>query len=133
MHLVIATRGIKNDVDRWISDLQAIYMKKKMPKSEPEKQGWVQFAVRPIQLWDFVFPREAMQEILATVRPNPLWENQKNMKKYVNAMRKIMHLKKIPKIKPGTLKKIMFEPTNIQRLGIGIKEDVDNKDGEEML
>ena len=54
MHLVIATRGYKPDVDRFITELQGKYFPYKCDAGTYA----VGMNVQPIQLWSLNFPKE---------------------------------------------------------------------------
>ena len=88
------TRGIKAEVDRMINDLQAQYF-----QYGPEKE-WVQFAVRPIQLYEFVFPKEELPIIMKTLglpgRNLKIKEDWKQA--YFMMLRKALRAKKLPEM-----------------------------------
>lgn len=126
MHLFIGTRGIKNSVDAWIRDLQAQYYT--LLNSKNINQS-VQMSVRPIQLWELVFPKEHFQEVLRSVEfplEDGIMASQGHLDKYMILMRKLLKAKKIPPIEPGP-RRILAprDRPNIQVVGLGYKEDAD--------
>lgn len=126
MHLYFITRGIKKDVDELVKFLETrtLYMpytdkdgkKMKMP---------VQAALRPIQLWEYVFPAEEKDKVFTTLNAdyNPVPNNLK-MRTGVAALRKLLGAKKVKK---GSFKKDqqLFIPNNLwySLIPIGYKED----------
>ena len=124
MHLYFITRGIKHDSDRFIQELSAKYV----PFKYDGKDCMVQVAVRPIQLYECVFPKEHLNTIMNTLtNGNPenthLGTQHKQHKKWVYAIRKILGIKPIPKIEPAGVLPLYNQ--NIEIIGIGIKEDRD--------
>lgn len=121
VHLYLLTRGIKPNVDRFVNDMLATYV----PHGNG---GMVQVAMRPIQLWEVVFPKQHLPLICNTI----MYPNDPNAKSdsrytYINALnsmlRKIIKLKKIPKYDPHTTpRKIVFKDA-VAVYPIGIKED----------
>ncbi len=69
MHLAILTRGIKNDVDRWVEELSSRYLpfKWKSKEMKEHQEKFLQVRVSPIQLWDISFPAEHKQLMLNTI------------------------------------------------------------------
>jgi len=127
MHLIIATRGNKPDVDNFITQLQGQYFPTnlKFPKDKELKKYFLQVLVRPIQLWDLGFGKEHLDVLLNTfkcVKPdNPRYSHIQNKLKW---LRKITKLKEIPEsdIKKGILP-MAAAIKNTDIIPIGIKED----------
>ncbi len=122
-HAIILTRGIKHDVDRAITELQG----KKLPMQFHGKDSLIDLAVRPIQLWDFVFPAPQMQVMMRSLFISPMnpeglinWNPKHN--KYLTMIRAAMGLKKFPELEK-TGARIPFYNENIEFMGIGIKDD----------
>lgn len=55
------TRGIKAQVDRWVEECSKTYW------AYGPADTQVQLAMRPIQLWEIVFPKAHLQSVLATI------------------------------------------------------------------
>ena len=140
MHLYAITRGIKHEVDRFINDMQAQYYRAINPRVakalgvDPTIPVWTQFAMRPVQLWEMVFPAEHLNEVLATVTTG-----ERDLTTKQNALfagfRKMLGAKKIPKIEGDLTKmpqRIVYKQ-NMECHLIGIKEDSVQEDGSEML
>ena len=124
MHLYLMTRGIKHELDQFITELQGKYLPMKYrPNGEKELQDYfVQLAVRPIQLWEIVFPKEHLDLVLATCLAQNSGETQhKKHQKYVWALRKMLGISEIPKY--DNSKKMPIRCAGIELVGIGVKDD----------
>lgn len=144
-HLYMLTRGQKDLVDNYINDLQAQHFSyKPNPHTAP---GYLQLGVRPVQLWEITFPREHLNEVLATIQPSTLKaRDEKGLRKvfaWAISLKKYLGLKPIPVLKTqDTPEGKMFiddegKPINrrlirnpggfVCRYGVGMKEDKDVK------
>lgn len=127
MHLYILTRGIKNWSDQFITELQGKYIPFKFPSKEDPKKltdYQVQLAVRPIQLYEIVFPEEYKDVVLNTIlgEENASGATQhKQHLKWVYALRKMLGVEKIPEYKKDI--SIPITKQNVEIIGIGIKKD----------
>lgn len=132
MHLYCLTRGIKHDVDRFITELQGKYLPYKFQKGE---KGLVQFSVRPVQLWEMVFPEEHLQAVMKTffstdnVREGFSYSHKND--KTLTMLRIALRCNKFPKMDKIT-SQIPVYKKNIEIAGIGIKKD-EYKNGIEQL
>jgi len=122
------TRGIKHDVDRFITELQGKYLPYEYAKGE---KALVQFSVRPIQLWEFVFPEEHLQTVMKTLFDDTTTRNKgfsyaKRNDKYLWALRTALNSQKFPKITPDDVPMPVYK-NNIEIEGIGIKKDIFDK------
>lgn len=126
------TRGIKHDTDRLINDLQAQYF----DYTHKEKgKMLVQMAVRPINLYELVFPKEHLGVVMQTLwrdSEDPLPKHATFLQKMrLEVMRKALMAKKCPD--KEFWKDSMFRPlykSNVQCYPIGIKEDDEASWGE---
>lgn len=99
-------------------------------KSGEETIARVQGALRPIELWEYVFPQESLQEVLAMMEMHKTYDKLRpEVQNYAWIMRKLTGAKKIPDM-PELKKKESWEVTqkHIPMLGmcaypLGIKED----------
>lgn len=123
MHLFIITRGIKHNVDQMITQLQGKYLPQRFqdPKDGKIKEGFVQVGVRPIQLWEIVFPEESADLMINTLCNGNSVVND-NHKKAAFALRKMLGAKKIPEVKNKDLIMPLFKDW-VEVNGIGIKYD----------
>src|SRR3990167_3085895 len=135
MHIYLMTRGVKHDVDRFINELSAKYLPTKWQKKGEEKpmDYQIQVGVRPIQLWEVIFPREHKDLMLNTIFKSGAGETQhKKHNKIIWALRKALGVDPIPK----DYKRDAFVPlynSNIESVGIGIKDDYFFDNGVEAL
>lgn len=68
MHLYIFVRGIKQDVDYFLRDLEAIYMPHSYEVNGQKFNGFMQMGVRSWGgFYELVFPETALQEVLGTL------------------------------------------------------------------
>ena len=128
MHLLIAVRGIKHEVERTINDLQAQYFNF---KHRDQKNVVIQMGVRPIQLYELVFPREELATVLTTIKSNNFGFTKKAAWLLRIAAQFFGTKEKYKAIKPGMdlggQKRIIYMP-NCDITPIGYKEDGDMKD-----
>lgn len=130
MHIYFITRGIKQDVDRFIRELSSKYL----PFMYKGKKAVVQNALRPIQLWEMVFPEGCKNEMLSTVfgdsKTFKVTQHKKH-KKWLSVIRKVLGVKPIPN--EWEFKPLPVYRQNMETAGIGIKEDYKFEDGTEGL
>lgn len=150
MHLIFGTRGVQHMVDMWHTHMQSIAMpfpRKNLDVCEcgrtlKEHEGKeavckdfkprpedliVQGALRPIQMWEYVFPKDQLNLVLNTLNIKPKGLTQpEGMNKYAALMRKAMKLKPIPDEIPDTPKipLVSVHAKHIHFFPIGIKEDI---------
>lgn len=127
MHLYIMTRGIKDRVDRFINDLLAVYLPFKHKKDEPP--GRLQLAMRPIQLWEVVYPEEHHDAVLGLLMPH---YGRPRDRPFIAMLRKMMGLKKT-KDQKDIIPHPAFNRDFVDVVAIGTKEDLKDKDGIELL
>lgn len=126
MHLITLTRGHKPNVDMAINDLQAM----NLLTNNNGKQTYTGLGVRPVQLWEFVFPKEHLEFMLATMHYRD--ENEPMVEDKFKWIRRALKLKKIPKLDYSTLKRQLIRKEHVAFHHIGIKEDLFNN-GTELL
>lgn len=135
MHIYLMTRGIWHDVERFVRELSAKYLPYKgLRKGSMKVEDFaLQVAVRPIQLWEIVFPEEHKEVMLNSLFGEGKGVTlQKKHRKFVSIIRKILGVDKIPDYKYDNTKLLPFYRDNIEMIGIGIKKDY-WKDGVEKL
>lgn len=125
MHFSFLTRGAKDAVDKFINDLQAQYF----PMENEKQKVYTQLIVRPVQLWEVIFPEEHLDEVLNTIQPGVF---HKFYEKYFGILRKIIKFDKIPKERAHTRRRLIYNK-NIEIVPIGIKKDKRNENGTELL
>lgn|SRR3990167_1907621 len=130
MHLYIAVRGIKHELERFISALEAqwFYLDK---KDEPGGKVLAQLHVRPIQLYEIVFPEPALKEVLMVVQPYPFLSKEAKWADWIRKLTALvgMELEPIPYSMNDLIKmqtpKRPIRKQDIDVVGIGIKRDGD--------
>ena len=103
MHLYLITRGIKQDVDRFISELSAKYLPFKFFKpngkggfSNETQECAVQVGVRPVQFWEIAYPEPFRDQMLNTIFSGQVKPTQhKRHNKFLWWIRKILGIKKL--------------------------------------
>lgn len=68
-HIVFATRGVKHEVDLFVATMQGQYFpwKRKNLKTGEDETSWVQGALRPMQLWEYIVPDDAVDLVLTSL------------------------------------------------------------------
>jgi len=145
MHMYVVARGHIDKLSRWENDLSSKYFPYLVDagRKSSDGKGWlvpptwsmVQLAVRPIQLYELVFPEPCLNDVLKVVQPYGGYGISPKFKKFFRNVLKMgkIDLKDIPKVEPdkGFLnadgsytppKNYMFD-TFVDVLGIGLKED----------
>jgi len=136
------TRGIKQNRDLFVKFMETQMFNWKTKDLKTGKDVWqtVQGALRPVELWEYVFPEESLGEVLEMLKINP-----KNQEKYGNlsqslqlkTLRKMLNAEPIPE--DTELKQTHFVFVNgmgIHPIGIKKDEFKDVKEwnrGQEML
>lgn len=125
MHVVMMTRGVKQEVDYFINELSFRYVpfKKYNVKTKKMDDLFIQMRVSPVQLWDISFPEDQQDSVLNTLFSGDAGKPiNSHLNKYVWGLRKAMKLKPIPNYKKENVL-VMKPPQNIETIGIGVKED----------
>lgn len=118
-------RGIKHASDRFINELSAKYLSLPMTN---KKNGKVTIAnaqvqVRPVQLYEVVFPKEQLDVMLQTLFP--LTDGSTAYKKFQTIVRwakRLMGLKPIPK-EWNRKNHMLVCKDGVEIIGIGLKDD----------
>ena len=130
MHLYTITRGIKKDVDDYITQLQGKYFPYPL-KGVGGGMGTLQLSVRPIQLWEMVFPKEQLALAVGTICNGSLktgdWRS-----KFINGLRLMLRAEKLPKWDYAKLPKMPINKTNVAVYPVGTRADK-NWEGPEMI
>lgn len=126
MHLYTITRGQKSVVDGFINDLQA-QMFEFMYKG---KKSIIQMGVRPMQIWEFVFPEDQLPMVQKMIWDKTEIMNGFGFKMPLTAIRKCLGAKKVPKFDDKLPRRAIPNRSGIAVYPIGIKPDRYNEDGE---
>lgn len=124
MHVYTATCGPKDNVDKYIRELQAI-------KFKYTKQWLVPLMVRPVQFWEFAFPKEHFEMMMGTFCQgfNNTEERNREMK-ILEKFRFFLKAKKIPKMEckqrfPIFNEGVRVYPFAVKEDKVWTKEDTD--------
>lgn len=100
MHLVLLTRGHARQIAEWKAHLlaQRFPWKRRNLKTGKEELHEVQGALRPIQIWEYIFPEESLDDVLTSMKINKPIERPE-IKKIAWLMRKMLGLQNIPVMK----------------------------------
>lgn len=132
MHLYFMTRGEKSCTEKFANDLAAqhFYWNGKNDKGKKVKY-LVQGTLQPILAWSFVFPKENLDMVLNTLQPRAKSYGS-GVHLPMAVMRKALGASKIPEWNSKAITFPLYKK-HLQILGIGIREDAENKFGNEML
>jgi len=121
MHLYVLTRGILSATKQWENDLAAQYLPFEVLENGKDKPTpyLAQLQVRPVNLYEIVFPEEALQEALGLVKPEIGKGVSGKFSKFISMFTKMMGLKKIPDYK----KNIIPPGDGVSVIGLGLKKD----------
>jgi len=148
MELIFATRGKTNEVDEFVKWMSTRHLPMPVKAGDGKiSTGFLECQLRPIQLWEFVFPKENLDTVLNSLHlpsGNPSGVNPETGKQKFNnflfeaellALRKMLQAKPIPEVVPKKdpvtgkelPKDFMFLPydriKDLNIIGIGIRED----------
>lgn len=121
--MYVIARGQYDRLQRWVNDCLARYYEFKYGETEDGKPkiGRLQLSMRPIQLYEVVFPSEHLNKVIALLQPYGGYGFRSGFKKkIVTFLRKVLKLKPIPK---GIPKDPTMFHDFVDCMGIGIKED----------
>lgn len=110
------TRGIKNEVDRWVEHMSSQYFS--------YGTGQVQLSMRPIQFWEVVFPKESLNEVLKLI--NWPGKHREDLRWKMEFIRKRLKLDPIP---PIDISKVQYSWPRVipgqfvAPIPIGLKKD----------
>ena len=129
MHLYVIARGERLWLERWQSDLSAQYFEYISGVEQNIKgakvKNQVQLAVRPVQLFEIVFPEPCLQEVLQTVRPLQFHSTQQSMRFLSNKLRQSLKLDPIPEYDKTRQIRVMNPFVSVHV--IGLKKDPRNE------
>ena len=132
MHAYFITRGVKKFVEEFIDDLKGKWVPYKGVAGTATEitQYNMKIGVRPIQLWEVVFPEEHKDIVLTTIFGNDAGKTQhKKHEKFLWAIRKALGAEPMPEYKKDILMPVQKE--HMEVAAIGIKKDywIDSKTG----
>jgi len=128
MHLYFISRGVKHQRDVWITWMQSqLFSWERTNLSSGKKEIIpVQGALRPVELWEYVFPEEHLDQVLNnmmfTSESAKCYEHVKGKNISMAVMRKALGAKPIPKFKIMPIDKMM-RINGVALEPIGIRKD----------
>lgn len=132
MHLYFLTRGIKQQRDIFVKfmETQMFVWKRKNLQTGQEEICQVQGALRPVELWEYVFPEEVLPEVLTMLDLTGNNDYNDGFKRKFNRtklaiLRKMLGASKIPKCEPVITNRYI-EKHAVAIHPIGIKKDKNN-------
>lgn len=132
MHLYFGLRGIKHMRDMTITHLQTQWFpwKRKNLKTGEEETTFLQGSLRPVELYEYVFPEECLEEVLTMLKMTDenidYHENSlgKIGKFFLNKFRSILGLEPIPRGIKREPPKHIIPLEGVTLHPIGIKKDI---------
>lgn len=121
MQIYIASRGIKNSMDRWITELNSTYL----PIMYNGQKRALQVAVRELKFYEIGFPEEHLDIMLNTIFQGGEVTNKAKYpkyQKYLWGLRKALGIKKLPEVYDKSVKLPCFNQ-DLDHIGIGMKKD----------
>ena len=128
MHLYVLARGQADRLKRWVNDCLARYYTLKYGEDKDGKplMGKVQLSMRPIQLYEIVFPEEHLEAVCSALQPYGGYGFNEGVKgKLKKMIVKLLKLDPIPQVPPD-IKDLQNNPLYrdfVDCMGIGIKKD----------
>jgi hypothetical protein len=138
MHLYVMARGHIDWINRWENNLTAQMLPwNKMNPATGKKEGChVQLAMRPVRLYEIVFPEEHLDFVMSMVAGAPsstYGNNYPWYRRLLNWGRLILGLKKKETWEVKPTPTIPPQGLNVGVHVLGIKEDIKDANGDEML
>lgn len=124
--IYLITRGFKHDVDQWITHMLSQYYPQTIYQDDFPIKRWVQGNLKPIQLWSYGFPDNALQDVLHNIpfKDSSHGEKVDHVNKGMWLLRKALGAEKIPDKLPNfNPPKRMLYNKNVQVMGIGYRKD----------
>ena len=121
MHLYVLTRGILSATKQWENDLAAQYLPfKVIEKGKKKPDNYLaQLSVRPVNLYEIVFPEECLDKVLGMVKPEIDLTKAGKFKPFIKWICKRLGLTKIPNYKPA----LVPPADGVSVIGLGLKND----------
>jgi len=131
MHVYILTRGIKERTDRFIENLCNQYL----PFRFKGQNMSIQINVKPIQLYEIVFPKEHKDIMMRTLFSGTKGEPQhEKHKKWIKWIRRALGIDEISEyVKEGIKLPTANYHNDLEIMGVGEKEDREEYEKTEML
>ena len=142
MHTYLAIRGVKKEHDDFINQLQGKFLPHEIKHDwgKSGDAGYIkkgnyqqQVSVRPITLWEIVYPEQHQELMHRTIFGKSKGNAQYGWQdKILKWFRKIIKLEPIPDF-PEEGDFLPIGKQHLEIVGLGIKKDRYNEHGDEML
>ena len=118
------SRGIKQKRDIFVTQMQSQYFPWTRVNKETGKEEttFIQGALRPVELWEYVFPEESLPQVLAMLNMQNLPSANYIPDTKIAMIRRMLKCGKIPKI-PTAERQHIVTDEGMSLAGIGIKKD----------
>jgi hypothetical protein len=118
------TRGVKHARDLFVSQMQSHFFnwKRKNLKTKKQEITAVQGALRPIELWEYVFPEEALPEVKAMLGITEDRKDYALSRLKTKILQKALGCKDVPKTKQVPNYRPMISKGVSSHI-IGVKKD----------
>jgi len=147
MHLYVVARGHIDRLRRWENDVSSKFLPYMVSagRRNTDNNAWLtlpqwgmfQLSIRPIQLYEIIFPEPCLNEVLSMIQPYGGYGISPKLLKHFRNVLKMgkIELEEIPKVKPdkGVLEidgnfippKNYLNISGIDIMGLGLKRDKD--------
>ena len=138
MHLYFISRGVKHQRDIWVKFMETqMFNWERTNKTTGLKENTiVQGALRPIELWEYVFPEEHLQQVMNnmmfTEEAAKCYKHVSGKNLTMAVLRKALGAKPLPKLEVKPIDKIMrmqgvaVEPIGVRADNRGALKDPSN-------
>jgi len=136
VHLYFLTRGIKDNVDKFVNHMSCQYLpykKKQVFPNLPNNTGYIQLAMRPIQLWECVVPEPSLNTVMKSIWNEGEEKPRNSFRMPLGAFRKTLGASPIPSIDRVDKQALPIFKENVCIYPIGIREDGRDENGDENL
>ena len=141
MHFFFLSRGIKHQRDQWVTHMQSQFWtwERTNLKTKKKETTFIQGSLRPIEMWEYVFPEEHLENVLKNMHvlhPDVECHKGANFKQQalLTILRKALGAEKLPDFKDSMSRDRVMSVPGMAIHPIGIKKDerksVEEKGGE---
>jgi len=120
MQIYVMARAIAPRLNQWENDLLAVHTPFKHSADQPK--GILQLGVRPIRMYEIAFPEPALDYVLQKIQPTSSWNPAYD--KYINIIRKLMKLEKLPEVPKKDDVNNFFYRDFVDCTALGLKRDI---------
>jgi len=123
MHITFIPYGNRMWVENLFRDMEAQKFYLTLTKENKKKVMLIPGAIRqlPFGLYDYIFPKEYYDVVIATLGGGESYGQYKHLKKIFSLIRKTLKLKKFPKY--NDKEKFPWSRENVSIITLGLRED----------